>query len=63
MSRLSPCTVAAGVLLWVWPPLGNAGVALEVVLNKGGLLVWAVDEFFRGVNPWRCSRYELATIF
>jgi hypothetical protein len=44
--------IAAGVLLWVWPPPGNPGVALEVVF-KGSLFVWAVDEVFRGVNPWR----------
>ncbi len=44
--------IAAGVLLWVRAPPGNPGVALEVVF-KGGLFVWAVDEVFRGVNPWR----------
>jgi hypothetical protein len=44
--------IAAGVLLWVLPPPGNPGVALEVVF-KGSLFVWAVDEVFRGVNPWR----------
>jgi hypothetical protein len=31
---------------------GNLSVALEIMF-KGGLLVWAVDELFRGVNPWR----------
>ena len=44
--------IVAGVLLWVWPPPGNPGVALEAVF-KGSLFVWAVDEVFRGVNPWR----------
>ena len=59
--------IAGGVLLWIWPAPGNAGVALEVVF-KGGLLVWAVDEIFRGVNPWRrclgaaVLSYELTTI-
>jgi hypothetical protein len=59
--------IAAGVLLWVWPPPSNPGVALEVVF-KGGLFVWAVDEVFRGVNPWRrclgaaVFGYELTTI-
>ena len=59
--------IAGGVLLWVWPAPCNAEVALEVVF-KGGLLVWAVDEIFRGVNPWRrclgaaVLGYELTTI-
>ena len=59
--------IAAGVLLWVWPPPGNTGVALKFIF-KGGLLVWAVDEVFRGVNPWRrclgaaVFGYELTTI-
>ena len=30
----------------------KGGLALTFVV-KGGLLVWAVDEIFRGVNPWR----------
>jgi hypothetical protein len=59
--------MGAGLLLWVWPPAGDPGVALNVVF-KGALLVWAVDEIFRGVNPWRrCLGaavlvYELTTI-
>ncbi len=44
--------IGAGTLLLVSPPPGNPGVALEV-LYKGALLFWAVDEIFRGVNPWR----------
>jgi hypothetical protein len=44
--------IAAGILLWVLPPSGNPTAALGIVI-KGGLLVWAVDEVFRGVNPWR----------
>lgn len=44
--------IAAGVLLWVFPSSGNLSIALEI-LFKGGLLVWAVDELFRGGNPWR----------
>ena len=59
--------IAAGVPGWLWHPAGTAGTALTVVF-KGGLLVWATDEIFRGVNPWRrCLGaavlvYELATI-
>ncbi|MEI9923506.1 MAG: hypothetical protein WDN50_08235 [Bradyrhizobium sp.] len=59
--------IAAGVLLWVLPSSGNPSAALEIVF-KGGLLVWAVDEVFRGVNPWRrflgaaVFGYELTTI-
>jgi hypothetical protein len=44
--------MGAGLLLWVWLPPGNPGIAIEIVF-KGALLVWAVDEIFRGVNPWR----------
>ena len=44
--------IAAGALLWVLPSSGNPSVALGIVF-KGGLVVWAVDEVFRGVNPWR----------
>jgi hypothetical protein len=42
-------------------------VALEIVF-KDGLLIWALDELFRGVNPWRrclgaaVLGYELTTI-
>jgi hypothetical protein len=59
--------IAAGVLLWVLPSSGNPSAALGLVF-KGGLLVWAVDEVFRGVNPWRrclgaaVFGYELTTI-
>lgn len=59
--------IGAGTLLLVWPPPGHPGVALEV-LYKGAFLFWAVDEIFRGVNPWRrclgaaVFSYVLATI-
>jgi hypothetical protein len=59
--------IAAGVLLWVSPSSGNLTVALEI-LFKGGLLIWAADELFRGVNPWRrcvgaaVLGYEFTTI-
>jgi hypothetical protein len=39
--------IAAGILLWVLPSSGNLSAALGIVF-KGGLLVWAVDEVFRG---------------
>jgi hypothetical protein len=58
--------IAAGLLRWAWPS-GTMGVALTVVF-RGGLMVWAADEIFRGVNPWRrflggaVLVYELATI-
>jgi hypothetical protein len=59
--------IAAGILLGVLPSSGNPSAALGIVF-KGGLLVWAVDEVFRGVNPWRrclgaaVFGYELTTI-
>ena len=59
--------IAAGFLLWVWPSRGSPAIVLEI-LFKGALLVWAVDELFRGVNPWRrclgaaVLGYELTTI-
>src|ERR1700710_94527 len=58
--------IAGAALQWAWHPPGPPGVALEIVV-KGGLFVWAVDEIFRGVNPWRRSLgvivfgYELTT--
>jgi hypothetical protein len=58
--------IVASALLWVWPA-GHPGFALQIFV-KGGLLVWAVDEVFRGVNPWRrclgaaVFAYELTTI-
>lgn len=59
--------IVAGVLRWCWPSPGTAAVALDIVF-KGGLVVWALDEIFRGVNPWRrCLGgavlvYELTTL-
>jgi len=44
--------IAGSVLIWVWPPPDRSAVALDIVV-KGGLFVWAIDEVFRGVNPWR----------
>jgi hypothetical protein len=59
--------IAAAGLLWALPSSGNFSVALKVMF-KCGLLVWAVDELLRGVNPWRrflgvaVLGYELTTI-
>lgn len=59
--------IVAGVLRWVWPWPGTSAMVLDIVF-RGGLVVWALDEIFRGVNPWRrCLGgavliYELATI-
>lgn len=44
--------IVAVVLRWIWPASGNLSLALTFVV-KGGLCVWAADEIFRGVNPWR----------
>jgi hypothetical protein len=44
--------LAATVLgLWWRPTVGDVDVL--VVLSTGALLVWAVDEVLRGVNPFR----------
>jgi hypothetical protein len=59
--------IAAGVLHWILPPSGNMSVVITIVF-KCGLLVWAVDELLRGVNPWRrclgvaVLGYELTTL-
>jgi hypothetical protein len=59
--------IAAGVLVQVFPSERRWSFALEFVF-KGGLLIWALDELFRGVNPWRrclgaaVFGYELTTI-
>jgi hypothetical protein len=44
--------IVAGLLRWFWHPPGTVAVALDVAF-KGGLIVWSLDEMFRGVNPWR----------
>jgi hypothetical protein len=59
--------IVGSALTWAWHPPGGPGVALEIVV-KGGLFVWAVDEIFLGINPWRrclgvvVFGYELTTI-
>jgi hypothetical protein len=44
--------IVGSVLIWVWHPLGRLRIALEIIV-KGGLFVWAIDEVWRGVNPFR----------
>jgi hypothetical protein len=44
--------IAGAALQWTWHPTGRLGIALEIIV-KSGLFVWAADEVFRGVNPWR----------
>jgi hypothetical protein len=44
--------LVATVLRLLLHPTGTAGRVLDVV-GTGALLVWAVDEVVRGVNPWR----------
>lgn len=65
--NLTLCVViAAGILHWIWPS-GTPGTILTL-LFRGGLMVWAMDEIIRGVNPWRrflgaaALFYEILTI-
>ena len=44
--------LVAAVLRWVLHPSGTAGTIVSVVATLA-LVVWAVDEIIRGVNPWR----------
>jgi hypothetical protein len=44
--------LAATVALRVFEPSGDLRTVL-VVIRAGALLIWAVDEIARGVNPWR----------
>lgn len=52
---------------WVWHPRGPTGDKLDCLV-KASLVVWAVDELARGVNPWRrCLGaavliYEITTV-
>jgi hypothetical protein len=55
------------ILLWVWHPAGRLGSNLEGLV-KASLVVWAIDELVRGVNPWRRTLgaavlvYEITTV-
>jgi hypothetical protein len=42
----------AWALRWVLDPSGWIGTALDGVAGVA-LVVWALDEIVRGVNPWR----------
>jgi hypothetical protein len=59
--------IGAGVFVRVFPSAGKWSIALEIVF-KSGLLIWALDELIRGVNPLRrclgaaVLGYELTTI-
>jgi hypothetical protein len=44
--------IIAAVARWIGPSAGTLNLACTVVVT-GGLIVWAVDEIVRGVNPWR----------
>ena len=44
--------LAVSVVRWIAHPVGTVGTVLHVVAT-GALLVWAIDELVRGVNPWR----------
>jgi hypothetical protein len=59
--------IVGSVLIWAWRPAGHLGAALEIVVRTG-IFVWAIDEVWRGVNPWRrclgagVLGYELAAM-
>jgi hypothetical protein len=59
--------IVAMVVKWTGPSAGNLSTACSVVAT-GGLVVWAMDEIARGVNPWRrclgtiVAAYAVATI-
>ncbi len=42
----------ASVVRLIVKPSGSAATVFDVV-GSGALLVWALDELIRGVNPWR----------
>lgn len=42
----------AWLLRRIFEPSGALGTALDVVVTVA-LVVWSLDELFRGVNPWR----------
>jgi hypothetical protein len=59
--------IVGSVLIWVCRPAGHLGAALEIVVRTA-IFVWAIDEVWRGVNPWRrclgvsVLGYELAAM-
>jgi len=44
--------LVAVVVRWIAHPAGTIGRVVDVVATVA-LVVWAVDEIVRGVNPWR----------
>lgn len=44
--------IVATALGSVWQPPARSGINLDCVV-KTSLVVWALDELLRGVNPWR----------
>jgi hypothetical protein len=44
--------LVATAILWLMHPTGAISTAAKVVAT-GSLIVWALDEVVRGVNPWR----------
>jgi hypothetical protein len=54
-------------ILWLRTPNDAISTVVKVVAN-GSLIVWALDELLRGVNPWRrflgvvVLIYEVSTV-
>ena len=54
-------------ILWLRTPNDAISTVVNVVAN-GSLIVWALDELLRGVNPWRrflgvvVLIYEVSTV-
>ena len=44
--------LVCALLLRLWDPSGDARTVL-MVGRTAALLIWALDEVVRGVNPWR----------
>jgi hypothetical protein len=44
--------LVATAILWLMHPNGTISTVTKVVAT-GSLIVWALDEVVRGVNPWR----------
>jgi hypothetical protein len=44
--------LVAAAILWLMHPSGTISTVAKVVAT-GSLIVWALDEVVRGVNPWR----------
>jgi SRSO17 transposase len=45
--------LVATAILWLMHPTGVISTVAKVVAT-GSLIIWALDEVVRGVNPWRC---------